>query len=279
MTGRVAGKVALITGAARGQGRSHAVRLAQEGADIIALDICSDIRGASYPGATPEDLAQTVRVVESLDRRIVARTADVRDYAAVAGVVSEGVAQLGRLDIVSANAGIASPPFAAQDMPQDAWQIMIDVNLTGVWHTCKAAIPHLIEGRRGGSVILTSSAAGLKAYQNVANYVAAKHGVVGLMRTLAIELAPHLIRVNCLNPTSVNTLMIHNDVTYRQFRPDLDRQPEVEDVRGIFASLNAMPIPWIEPVDVSNSLLFLASDEARYITGVALPIDAGQLVK
>jgi (+)-trans-carveol dehydrogenase/(-)-trans-carveol dehydrogenase len=206
-------------------------------------------------------------------------SADVRDYAAVAGVVSEGVAQLGRLDIVSAHAGIASPPSAAQDMSADAWQSMIDVNLTGVWHTCKAAIPHLIEGRRGGSVILTSSAAGLKAYQNIANYAAAKHGAVGLMRTLANELAPHLIRVNCLNPTLVNTVLIHNDVTYRQFRPDLDRQPEVEGVWGIFASMNAMPIPWIEPIDVSNALLFLASDVARYITGVALPIDAGQLVK
>jgi SDR family mycofactocin-dependent oxidoreductase len=279
MTGRVEGKVALISGAARGQGRSHAVRLAEEGADIIAFDICADVPGASYPSATEEDLADTVKAVEATGKRILARVADVRDYAAVSSVVSEGVARFGRLDIVSANAGIAAPPFAAQDMPEDVWQIMFDINLTGVWQTCKAAIPHLIEGGRGGSIVLTSSVAGLKAYQNVANYVAAKHGVVGLMRTLANELAQHFIRVNCLNPTSVSTDMIHNEVTYRQFRPELERTPEVEDVRDIFASLNAMPIPWIEAIDVSNALLFLASDEARYITGVALPIDAGQLVK
>jgi len=279
MTGRVEGKVALISGVARGQGRSHAVRLAEEGADIIGFDICADVPGASYPSATKEDLADTVKAVEATGRRIVARVADVRDHAAVSSVVSEGVAEFGRLDIVSANAGIAAPPFAAQDMPEDVWQIMVDINLTGVWQTCKAAIPHLIEGGRGGSIVLTSSVAGLKAYQNVANYVAAKHGVVGLMRTLANELAQHFIRVNCLNPTSVSTDMIHNEVTYRQFRPELERTPEVEDVRDIFASLNAMPVAWIEAIDVSNALLFLASDEARYITGVALPIDAGQLVK
>jgi SDR family mycofactocin-dependent oxidoreductase len=190
MTGRVEGKVAFITGAARGQGRSHAVRLAEEGADIIAVDICAQIGSVPYEMATPADLAETVREVEALDRRIVAAEADVRDYAALKAALDDGVAQLGGLDIVSANAGIAS--FApAADLEEATWQDMIDVNLTGVWHAAKAAIPHLIAGGRGGSIVLTSSTAGLVALPNMAHYVAAKHGVVGLMRTLALELAPH----------------------------------------------------------------------------------------
>src|ERR1700730_4124464 len=195
MAGRVAGKVAFITGAARGQGRSHAIRLAQEGADIIAVDLAGQIGSVPYPMATPDDLAETVKEVEALDRRIVATQADVRDYAAVKAALDDGVAQLGRLDIVSANAGISSVGPAVE-LPEQTWQDMIDTNLTGVWHTAKAAIPHLIAGGRGGSIVLTSSAAGLMAYPNVAHYVSAKHGVVGLMKTLALELAPHMIRVN-----------------------------------------------------------------------------------
>ena len=210
MTGRVEGKVAFITGAARGQGRSHAVRLAQEGADIIAVDLCDQVDSVPYQMATPEDLADTVKQVEALDRRIVATKADVRDYGALKKALDDGVAQLGRLDIVSANAGIAR--FGrAEELPEQTWQDMIDTNLTGVWHTAKAAIPHLIAGGRGGSIVLTSSAAGLKAYANVAHYVSAKHGVVGLMRTLALELAPHMIRVNSLHPTQVDTDMIMNE--------------------------------------------------------------------
>jgi (+)-trans-carveol dehydrogenase len=224
MTGRVEGKVAFITGAARGQGRSHAVRLAQEGADIIAVDLCDQVDSVPYPMATPEDLADTVKQVEALDRRIVATQADVRDYGAVKQALDDGVAQLGRLDIVSANAGIAS--FGrAEELPEQTWQDMIDTNLTGVWHAAKAAIPHLIAGGRGGSIVLTSSAAGLKAYANVAHYVSAKHGVVGLMRTLALELAPHMIRVNSLHPTQVDTDMImkpgHSESHDRGFRARL----------------------------------------------------------
>jgi (+)-trans-carveol dehydrogenase len=278
MAGRVAGKVAFITGAARGQGRSHALRLAQEGADIIAVDLCGQIGTVPYPMATEADLAETVREVEALDRRIVATRADVRDYGAVKAAVQEGVAQLGRLDIVSANAGIFgfSP---LENMDDTTWQDMIDVNLTGVWHTAKAAIPHL-RAAGGGSIILTSSTAGLKPIPNTGHYNAAKHGVVGLMRTLAYELAADRIRVNSVHPTAVDTDMIQNAATYELFAADL---PEAERTREVlaprFGQLNLLPIPWVEAVDISNAVLFLASDEARYVTGVTLPVDAGLLIK
>ncbi len=277
MTGRVEGKVAFITGAARGQGRSHAIRLAQEGADILAVDISAQVGSVPYPMATPEDLAETVKEVEALDRRIVATQADVRDYAGLKKALDDGVAQLGRLDIVCSNAGISSFGAAAE-LDETTWQDMIDINLTGMWHTCKAAIPHLVAGGRGGSIVITSSDAGLKAYQNLAHYVSAKHGVVGLMRTLALELAPHFIRVNSLHPSTVNTDMIQNEATYRLFRPDL-QNPGPQDMAEAATAINALPIPWLEPVDISNAVLFLASDEARYITGVPLPVDAGFLVK
>lgn len=276
--GRVEGKVAFITGAARGQGRSHAVRLAQEGADIIAVDICEDIPGVVYSGATEDDLAETVRQVEALDRRIVAQKADVRDLAQLKEAVGQGVAELGKLDIVSANAGILNTPAPAEDLAEDSWATMIDINLTGVWKTCAAAIPHLKAGGSGGSIILTSSEAGLIGYQNVAHYVSAKHGVVGLMRTLALELAPDSIRVNSLHPTQVDTDMIQNESTYRMFSPDLDH-PTRDDFAAASQAVNALPIPWVESVDISNALLFLASDEARYITGVPLPVDAGCFLK
>jgi SDR family mycofactocin-dependent oxidoreductase len=277
VTGRVEGKVAFITGAARGQGRSHAVRLAQEGADIIAVDLAAQVGSVPYPMATPGDLAETVKEVEALDRRIVAAEADVRDYAGLKQALDDGVAQLGRLDIVSANAGIFSTG-RADELSEQAWRDMIDINLTGVWHAAKAAIPHLRAGGRGGSIVLTSSAAGLMATENAAHYVSAKHGVVGLMRTLALELAPEMIRVNSLHPTTVNTRMIQNDAMYALFRPDLE-QPGAADAAEAFMTLNALPIRWVEPADISNALLWLASDEARYVTGVALPVDAGALIK
>ncbi|MBP3043059.1 mycofactocin-coupled SDR family oxidoreductase [Arthrobacter jiangjiafuii] len=275
--GRVEGKVAFITGAARGQGRSHALRLAQEGADIIAVDICSQMDTVHYPMATSEDLQQTVKEVEALDRRIVAIEADVRDYAALKAAVDDGVAQLGRLDIVCGNAGIAG--FGrAEELSAGEWGDMIDVNLTGVWHTVKAAIPHLKAGGNGGSIILTSSTAGLMGIENSAHYVAAKHGVVGLMRTLALELAQDMIRVNTVHPTGVDTDMIQNSTIYELFAPDLD-SPTREQIGERFQALNVLPIPWVEAVDISNAVLFLASDEARYITGVTLPIDAGSTAK
>jgi SDR family mycofactocin-dependent oxidoreductase len=277
MTGKLEGKVAFITGAARGQGRSHAITLAREGADIIAVDICAQVGSVPYPMATPQDLDQTVKEVETLDRRIVATDADVRDYDALKSALDDGVAQLGRLDIVSANAGIVSYG-RVEELPEQTWRDVIDVNLTGEWHAAKAAIPHLRAGGRGGSIILTSSDAGLKALQNLAHYVAAKHGVIGLMRTLALELAPDFIRVNALAPTSVNTPMIMNEPTYRVFRPDLDN-PTAEDMTGPATAVNVLPIPWVEPVDISNAVLWLASDESRYVTGITLPVDAGAALK
>jgi SDR family mycofactocin-dependent oxidoreductase len=279
MSGRVAGKVAFITGAARGQGRSHAIRLAQEGADIIAVDLVRQVDSVPYPMSTPADLAQTVKEVEALDRRIVATEADVRDYGALKGALDDGVSQLGRLDIVSANAGIFS--FGAlAELPEQTWQDMIDTNLTGVWHAAKAAIPHIKAGGRGGSIILTSSTAGLIGAENIGHYVTSKHGVVGLMRTLALELARDGIRVNSVHPTNVDTDMIQNAALYELFAPDM---PEAERTRENlvprFAALTALGIPWVEPVDISNAVLWLASDESRYVTGITLPIDAGQTIK
>lgn len=276
--GRLDGKVEFITGAARGQGRSHAVRLAQEGADIIAIDLMEEIPGAPYRRATEEELAETVKQVEALDRRIVASKADVRDFEGLKKALDDGVAQLGRLDIVSANAGISTQMAPSEDLDEDIWQNMIATNLTGVWHTAKAAIPHLRAGGRGGSIILTSSEAGIKGYANIAHYVSAKHGVVGLMRTLALELAPDMIRVNSIHPTQVDTPMIMNEGTYKLFAPHKEN-PTREDFAPASQATNALPIPWVEAVDVSNAVLFLASDEARYITGVPLPVDAGGALK
>lgn len=277
MPGRVEGKVAFITGAARGQGRSHAVRLAQEGADIIAVDACTPISSVDkYPLATRADLDETVAQVEKLDRRIVASVADVRDAAGLAAALDAGVSELGGLDIVVANAGIASYGLSTE-LTEEMWQQMLDVNLTGVWHTAKAAVPHLLT-RGGGSMVFTSSIGGLKGIQKVAHYVAAKHGIVGLMRTMANEFAGQSIRVNTVHPTNVDTHMIQNPGTWGMFAPG-DPEPTQEKAMAGFTSLNAMPVPWVEPIDISNAVLFLASDEARYITGVALPVDAGASVK
>jgi SDR family mycofactocin-dependent oxidoreductase len=278
MTGRVEGKVAFITGAARGQGRSHALTLAREGADIVAIDIAKQIDSVPYPMATPDDLAETVKQVEALGRRIVAAQADMRDYDALKQALDDGVAQLGRLDIVSANAGIFSYGTLAE-LPEQTWQDMIDTNLTGAWHAAKAAIPHL-RAAGGGSMILTSSTMGLMAISNLGHYVAAKHGVVGLMRTLALELAPDFIRVNSIHPASVDTDMVHNAAMYALFAPDLpEDQRTRQTLAPRFQALEVLPIPWVEPADISNAVLFLASDEARYITGITLPVDAGATLK
>lgn len=278
MPGRVEGKVAFITGAARGQGRAHAVRLAEEGADIIAVDICDRIPTYVAEPATEEDLAETVRQVEAMDRRIVATKADVRDYQALKEAVDDGVAQLGRLDIVSANAGIFKLGIPAQEIEEEDWQAIIDVNLTGVWHTAKATIPHLRDGGRGGSMILTSSLNGLKGGNGYAHYTAAKHGVVGLMRTLALELGPDNIRVNTVNPGVVYTAMVENPTVFSAFRPDLE-DPTREDFDEAAGALSILPTSGVQPLDIANALLFLASDESRYITGITLPVDAGWLVK
>src|SRR3954464_5865290 len=271
--GRVEGKVAFITGAARGQGRSHAVRLAQEGADIIAVDICKQVDTVPYPTATAEDLAETVRQVEALDRRIIATEADVRDLAALQSAVDDGVSQLGRLDIVLANAGI-STPASTLEMDEETWSTMIDVNLTGQWKTIKAAVPHIIAGGRGGSVVITSSLAAIYANPNTAHYSAAKAGLIMFAKVLAKELAPQSIRVNTIHPTTVATDMILNEPTYRLFRPDLEH-PTRADFEEAARTLNKLPVPAIEAVDISNAVLYLVSDEGRYVTGTTHVVDAG----
>lgn len=277
---RLDGKVAFVTGAARGQGRSHAIELAREGADIIAVDVARDLPelGLGYPLGSAEELAETAAEVEKLDRRIVTAEVDVRDAAALAAALDAGVAELGRLDIVVANAGIGATVAAAHETSEEVWENTLAINLTGVWKTCKAAVPHLVAGGRGGSIVLISSMAALKAYQGIAAYSSAKHGVVGLMRVLAAELAPLSIRVNSVHPTQVRTPMIENDATYKIFRPDL-AEPTWSDFEVTSQGMHALPVPVADSVDISHAVVFLASDHARLITGLAMPIDAGALVK
>ena len=274
------GKVAFITGAARGQGRNHAVRLAERGVDVIALDLTDSVATAPYAGATAEDLAETVRQVEGHGRRIVARTADVRDLDAVRSVVDEGVSELGRLDIVIPNAGIASFD-AAREMSDETWKDVIDINLNGVWHTVHASLPHLKADGTGGSIVLIGSVASFKGVPHLVHYVTVKHGLVGMAKTLAAELGPERIRVNAVCPGNIDTPMIQNDFIRGVFMPDVER-PSREDAAqpgSPFYDANVIPIPWLEADDVTNAILFLVSDEARYITGVALPVDAGYLLK
>jgi len=267
MSGKLEGSVAFITGAARGQGRSHAVRLAQEGADIICVDICRQIDTVPYPMSTPEDLAETVRQVEALDRRIVGTEADVRDPAALTAALESGVAELGPVSIVLANAGIA--PMSSHPTPRE-WQDVIDVNLSGVYNTLVATVPSLIERGQGGAIVLTSSTAGITGIGGNTpgglGYTAAKHGVVGLMRAYANYLAPHRIRVNSVHPTGVRTPMVVNDAMQEFLQSD----PQMSN-----AMANALPVDMVEPVDISNAIVWLVSDDARYVTGVTLPVDAG----
>jgi len=272
-------KVAFVTGAARGQGRSHAIRLADEGADIIALDIGRDaVETVGYALGTSDELDETIAAVEARGRRAVGRLADVRDLAQVQSVVDAGLETLGRIDIVCANAGIGTWAVS-WEMTSQQWQDMIDVNLTGVFNAARAALPSMVERGEGGSVVLTSSTAGLLGYAHTAHYTAAKHGVVGLMKVLAQEAGPHRIRVNAICPTTVNTPLVINDATFALFAPHL-AAPTADDVREPFAALNILPdTPWIEPEDVSEAVVWLCSDAARYITGIALPIDAGNVVK
>lgn len=278
MAGRVEGRVAFISGAARGQGRSHAVRLAQEGADIIAIDVCGPIDNLAYPHSTPEDLAETADLVKAQDRRIVTAQVDVRDFDGLKAAVDSGVEQLGRLDIIVANAGIGTFGNKLHKIRESIWQDMIDVNLSGVWHTVKAGVPHILAGERGGSIVLTGSVGSHKAMAHTGHYIAAKHGVLGLMRAFAVELGQHNIRVNSVHPSQVNTPMTMNDITFKLFRPDLEN-PGPDDFAPFSQMTHTMPVPWVEAVDISNAVLFLASDESRYVTGVSLPVDAGALLK
>jgi SDR family mycofactocin-dependent oxidoreductase len=277
--GRFDGKVAFITGAGRGQGRSHALRLAAEGADVIALDLCAEtVETVGYGLSTADDLDQTIAGVQSCGGRAVKGVADVRDLAQVQAVVDAGLDELGRIDIVCANAGIGTWA-TCWEMTPEQWKDMIDVNLTGVFNATRAALPSMVERGEGGAIVLTSSTAGLIGYQHTAHYTAAKHGVIGLMKVMAQELGPHRIRVNAVCPTTVNTPLVVNDLTFELFAPGVPK-PGPQDVREPFAALNILPdVPWIEPEDVSEAVVWLCSDAARYVTGVALPIDAGNTVK
>jgi SDR family mycofactocin-dependent oxidoreductase len=274
---RVGGKVAFVTGAARGQGRSHAVRLAKEGADIIAVDLCRPVETVGYPMSTPDDLAETVRLVEATGRKIVAAEADVRDYEALAKALRSGVDELGRLDYVVANAGVLSQG-PAHEQSEQQFQTVVDINLTGVWKTAKAAIPILIDQGTGGAMVLTSSVMGLRGSPGLVGYVAAKFGVVGMTKTLAQELAPHRVRVNAVHPTNAHTPMIVNDMMSRTLRPDLPN-PQIEDAKEILSSFNLWDEPWVEPEDVSSAVLWLLSEESRYVTGISLPVDLGATTK
>lgn len=279
--GRLEGKVAFITGAARGQGRSHAVRLAQEGAHIICVDLVGGSEAfpwMDYPMATEDDLAETARLVEAAGQGIVARVGDVRNQASLDAAVREGLDKFGHIDIVSCNAGIAPYGPVAWHNEDDQWNDVIQVNLMGTRNTCRATVGAMIEAGNGGSITITSSGAGVQGVPHLSDYAATKHGVIGYARSLAQEVGEYNIRVNCIAPGTVNTNMIQNDANYKLFRPDLEN-PTKDDVSHIYEAMSLLKVPWVEPVDISNALLFLSSDEARYITGVVLAVDAGGLAK
>jgi SDR family mycofactocin-dependent oxidoreductase len=272
--GTLDGKVAVISGAARGQGRSHAVRLAQEGADIVAIDICHDIETMDYPNASAEDLDETVRLVEQLDRRIVARQADVRDAKAVKNVVEEGFATFGRLDIALPNAGIARLGPTDDDTELQVWQDILGTNLTGAFHVVRAVVPRMIEGGRGGVIVLTGSTAGVRPIGGFAAaglaYTASKFGLVGIGKQLANALAEHSIRVNVVHPTGVASGMTMNSAMEA-----LQKEAQAGGANTISAMQNALPVDILQPGDISDAVAFLVSDQAKWITGVSLPVDAG----
>lgn len=281
MAGRLEGKVAFVSGLARSMGRSHALLMAQEGADIIGFDICGPIHSNVEVGvdvATDDDLKETVRQIEALDRRVVWAKADARDGDAVQSLLNDGLSQLGRIDIVAANAGILSPNVPLVETKPEIWDETIQVNVTGVWNTIKAAVPAMIEQGNGGSIVITSSVYGLRGLPGFGAYAVSKHAVVGLMRTWALELAPHSIRVNTVHPSVTDTPLIQNKTLYTLFRPDLEAPTKEQAIDG-FKTLNLLDVPWIESIDVSNAVVYLASDEARYVTGLELKIDAGACIK
>ena len=261
MTGLL-GKVVVVTGAAKGTGRVHCERFADEGADVIALDA----------EAAADELRSTAMEVENRGRRCATGLADVSELEAMTAAIDDGAAELGRLDVVVANAGVHLPGAPAWELDPQVWQRTLDINLTGVWHTVRASVPHMVN--RGGSVVIISSTSGLRGLPNTAHYTASKHAVVGLARTLANELGPRGIRVNTVHPGPVATPMVLDEATFRRLRPDLDN-PTAADAAEVLQARNLLPVPWVEPVDIANAVLFLASDAARYITGTQLVVDAG----
>jgi SDR family mycofactocin-dependent oxidoreductase len=279
--GRVEGKVAFVTGAGRGQGRSHAVRLAEEGADIVAVDICRDIPTNLYPLSTSEDLKETVRLVEGLGRRIVAVEADVRERGQLSAAIEQGIADLGRLDVVVANAGIM--PMGGEPKLQ-AWTDVVDTNLLGVINAVHAALPHLPDG---ASIIATGSAAAFMTGIDLAasgqnpggaGYSYAKRTLSEFIHEIARNVAPRMIRANVVHPTNCNTDMLNSEPMYKAFRPDLEN-PTRDDALPAFPAQQAMPIPFVEAADISNAVVFLASEESRYVTGLQLRVDAGSYLK
>ncbi|MEE3752931.1 mycofactocin-coupled SDR family oxidoreductase [Mycobacterium intracellulare] len=254
--------VVVVTGAAKGTGRVHCQRFADEGADVIALDA----------PAVADELQGAAREVADRGRRCVTGLADVTDLGAVTTAIDAGVAELGRLDVIVANAGVHLPGAPSWELDPQVWQRTLDINLTGVWHTVRAGVPHI--GTDGGSVVIISSTSGIRGLPNTAHYTASKHAVVGLARTLANELGPRGIRVNTVHPGPVATPMVLNEATFRRLRPDL-ANPTEADAAEVLRARNLLPVPWVEPVDIANAVLFLASDEARYITGTQLVVDAG----
>jgi (+)-trans-carveol dehydrogenase len=274
MAGRLEGKVALITGAARGQGRSHALALARAGADIFGVDLCAQVDSVAYPLSTTDDLAQTAKLVTGTGRRIETYVGDVRSSADMRAATEQAIAAFGKIDIVVANAGIWTPG-SVWEMDDQTWADMIDINLTGVFNTVRFAIPQMME-RKSGSLVLISSTCGVKALGWMPHYNAAKHGVMGLTRSLALDLGPYFVRANAILPSTVNTPMIMNEPSYKIYRPDLENPTREEAMSGFYAH-NAMPMPYVEPEDVSEAVLFLASDASRYITGIGLPVDLGTI--
>lgn len=274
---RVAGKVALVTGAARGMGRAHAVRLAEEGADLVLVDLARSEPGLAYSQGTPDELEETASLVEAAGGTALARTADVRDQSGLDAVVAEATERYGGVDILVSNAGISSQA-AATELTDEDWHRILDVNLVGAWHAAKAVIPGMIERERGGSIVFISSVAGLQGAPHQAHYVASKHGIQGLVGALANELGVHGIRVNSVNPGTVDTEMALNEHLLRNYFPDVEN-PTKDDAADAFGTYTLLPIPWVQPEDVANAVLWLASDEARYVTGIAVPVEGGMLAK
>jgi SDR family mycofactocin-dependent oxidoreductase len=267
-----AGEVALITGAARGQGRSHALALARAGATVVLIDAPEPVETTPYALSTAEDLAQTANEITAGGGHCLIFAADVRSHSRMHEVVREAVAELGRLDIVLANAGVYSVG-KVRDLTEQQWREVVDVNLTGVFHTIQASLEPLAAAPRG-RIVATASGMGRRGAANIAHYVASKWGVIGLVKSVAIEVAPSGITCNAVLPTVVNTTMIHNEPTYRLFAPHVEA-PGIEEVKPAFGSTNPMGIPWVEPSDITDAVMFLLSDKARYISGEALSISAG----
>jgi (+)-trans-carveol dehydrogenase len=278
MADRMKDKVVVISGAARGQGRAHAVLLAEEGADIIAFDVCAPVAGQGSSSATPDDLEETIRLVEKTGRRIVSAVVDARDAQAVEEFVTGAATDLGGVDVVVANAGVTPPGHLSHEIPDEEWEAVLETNLTGVFNTVKPVARLLVEQGRGGAIIMTSSSLGLKPAPHISHYVASKAAMIGLMRTMTLELGPHGIRVNTLHPTAVGTEMLLNDANYQLFRPDIVN-PTLEDALPAYRGMHTLPIPYVDAEDVSQAVLYLSSEAGRYVTGSTVQVDAGITVK